>query len=100
MRGAFVDQGGLFSYIAPGARVPANHPLRKPNRKSLSGGTLTCAKLERSVARDPHRAHPPPSHLPAAAIAFLRAGLLAMRTGSLIKSGTPTFSTPVVRRPP
>src|SRR6266566_1770120 len=27
MRGAFVDQGGLFSYIAPEARVPANHPL-------------------------------------------------------------------------
>src|SRR6266480_5268440 len=29
MRGAFVDQGGLFSYIAPEARVPASHPLRK-----------------------------------------------------------------------
>ena len=29
MRGAFVDQGGLFSYIAPEARVPADHPLRK-----------------------------------------------------------------------
>jgi transposase len=29
MRGAFVDQGGLFSYIAPEARVPANHPSRK-----------------------------------------------------------------------
>jgi hypothetical protein len=29
MRGAFVDQGGLFSYIAPEAQVPANHPLRK-----------------------------------------------------------------------
>src|SRR6476619_6119261 len=29
MRGAFVDQGGLCSYIAPEARVPANHPLRK-----------------------------------------------------------------------
>ena len=29
MRGRFVDQGGLFSYIAPEARVPANHPLRK-----------------------------------------------------------------------
>jgi transposase len=29
MRGAFVDQGGLYSYIAPEARVPANHPLRK-----------------------------------------------------------------------
>src|SRR4029077_10274451 len=29
MRGTFVDQGGLFSYIAPEARVPASHPLRK-----------------------------------------------------------------------
>src|SRR5881409_4011133 len=29
MRGAFVDQGGLFSYVAPEARVPANHPLRE-----------------------------------------------------------------------
>ena len=29
MRGAFVDQGGLFSYISPEARVPTDHPLRK-----------------------------------------------------------------------
>ena len=29
MRGRFTDQGGLFSYIAPYKRVPANHPLRK-----------------------------------------------------------------------
>ena len=29
MRGAFVDQGGLFSYIAPEARVRTSHPLRK-----------------------------------------------------------------------
>ena len=29
MRGAFADQGGLFSYISPEARVPRNHPLRK-----------------------------------------------------------------------
>ena len=29
MRGRFTDQGGLFSYIAPDRRVPANHPLRK-----------------------------------------------------------------------
>jgi transposase len=29
MRGAFEDQGGMFSYISPEARVPANHPLRK-----------------------------------------------------------------------
>lgn len=29
MRGRFEDQGGLFSYISPEARVRANHPLRK-----------------------------------------------------------------------
>src|SRR4051794_14976613 len=29
MRGRFTDQGGLFSYIAPDKRVPANDPLRK-----------------------------------------------------------------------
>jgi hypothetical protein len=29
MRGVFSDQGRLFSYISPEARVPANHPLRK-----------------------------------------------------------------------
>src|ERR1700676_3552238 len=29
MRGVFADQGGLFSYISPEARVPPNHPLRK-----------------------------------------------------------------------
>jgi hypothetical protein len=30
MRGKFADQGGLFSYIAPDKRVPANHPLLPP----------------------------------------------------------------------
>jgi hypothetical protein len=29
MRGAFEDQGGLFSYISPEARIAASHPLRK-----------------------------------------------------------------------
>jgi transposase len=29
MRGAFEDQGKLFSYISPEARVPTSHPLRK-----------------------------------------------------------------------
>ncbi len=28
MRGAFLDQGKLFSYLSPEARVPASHPLR------------------------------------------------------------------------
>lgn len=29
MRGKFEDQGGLFSYVSPEARVPKDHPLRK-----------------------------------------------------------------------
>ena len=29
MRGRFQDQGGIFSYIQPEKRIPANHPLRK-----------------------------------------------------------------------
>jgi len=29
MRGAFVDQGRLFSYLSPETRVPMSHPLRK-----------------------------------------------------------------------
>src|SRR5438128_9764137 len=29
MRGCFRDQGGLFSYILPEARVPPGHPLRQ-----------------------------------------------------------------------
>lgn len=34
MRGVFEDQGGLFSYISPEARIPASHPLR--NIRELS----------------------------------------------------------------
>ena len=28
MRGKFEDQGGMFSYVSPEARVPKDHPLR------------------------------------------------------------------------
>jgi transposase len=44
MRGRFEDQGGLFSYIQPEKRIPANHPLRKVRElvrevlKELSSG--------------------------------------------------------------
>ncbi len=47
MRGAFVDQGGLFSYIAPEARVPPNHPLR--NIRELVRDVL--GELNRSLGR-------------------------------------------------
>lgn len=29
MRGRFRDQGGMFSYVSPEARVPTSHPLRR-----------------------------------------------------------------------
>ena len=47
MRGAFADQGGLFSYISPEARVPANHPLRKV--RELVRDVLS--ELNRSLGR-------------------------------------------------
>jgi transposase len=47
MRGAFVDQGRLFSYISPEARVPANHPLR--NIRELVRDVL--GELNRSLAK-------------------------------------------------
>ena len=59
MRGTFVDQGGLFSYIAPEARVPANHPLRKIRelvRDVL--GELTCS-LGRLYASEGRPSIPP-----------------------------------------
>ena len=47
MRGGFVDQGRLFSYIAPEARVPANHPLRAI--RALVRDVLP--ELDRSLSR-------------------------------------------------
>ena len=47
MRGTFGDQGGLFSYVSPEARVPAGHPLRKI--RGLVRDVLS--ELSRSFAR-------------------------------------------------
>src|SRR5258705_12949695 len=47
MRGRFTDQGGLFSYIAPDKRVPANHPLRKVRELVRDG----LRDLNRSLGR-------------------------------------------------
>ena len=54
MRGAFEDQGGLFSYISPEARVPPNHPLRKIRefvREVLSELNHSLGKLYASEGR-------------------------------------------------
>jgi transposase len=47
MRGAFADQGRLFSYISPEARVPVNHPLRAV--RALVRDVL--AELDRTFSR-------------------------------------------------
>ncbi|MEJ2432923.1 MAG: IS5 family transposase [Pseudolabrys sp.] len=47
MRGAFEDQGKLFSYVSPEARVPANHPLRRI--RALVRDVL--GELNRSLSR-------------------------------------------------
>jgi transposase len=54
MRGTFVDQGRLFSYISPEARVPANHPLRRVRilvRDVLSELNRSFGKLYSSEGR-------------------------------------------------
>jgi len=47
MRGAFLDQGRLFSYVSPEARIPTNHPLRAI--RALAREVL--AELNRSLSR-------------------------------------------------
>jgi len=54
MRGAFEDQGGLFSYISPEARIPTSHPLRKIRelvREVLSELNRSFGKLYASEGR-------------------------------------------------
>jgi hypothetical protein len=54
MRGRFEDQGGLFSYISPEKRVPANHPLRKIRtllREVLNELTHSLGRLYASEGR-------------------------------------------------
>jgi transposase len=54
MRGKFHDQGGLFSYISPEARVPMNHPLRKIRdlvREVLGDLSRSLGKLYASEGR-------------------------------------------------
>src|ERR1700753_935004 len=47
MRGTFEDQGRLFSYISPDARVPGDHPLRKIREL----GRDVLGELNRSLSR-------------------------------------------------
>jgi transposase len=54
MRGKFQDQGGLFSYVSPEARVPPNHPLRQVRelvREVLGDLSRSLGKLYASEGR-------------------------------------------------
>jgi transposase len=54
MRGRFRDQGGLFSYLSPEARMPAEHPLRQIRelvRAVLKDLSHSFAKLYSSEGR-------------------------------------------------
>ena len=54
MRGRFRDQGGLFSYLSPEARVPAKHPLRQIRelvRTVLKELSISFGKLYSSEGR-------------------------------------------------
>src|ERR1700712_5728249 len=59
MRGAFADQGGLFSYISPEARVPANHPLRKIRELVRDVLSELNRSLGRLYASEGHPSIPP-----------------------------------------
>ena len=78
MRGAFVDQGGLFSYVVPEARVPVNHPLRKIRelvRDVLGELNRTLRKLYASEGRPSI----PPEQLLSALLLQVFYGILSER---------------------
>ena len=59
MRGAFVDQGRLFSYISPEARVPKSHPLRKIRELVRDVLSELSRSLEKLYAREGRPSVPP-----------------------------------------
>jgi hypothetical protein len=72
MRGRFWDQGGLFSYLSPEARVPPRHPLRQIRelvRTVLKELSVNFGKLYSSEGRP---SIPPEQLLCLAAASLLR----------------------------
>ena len=72
MRGRFRDQGGLFSYIAPDRRVPADHPLRRV--RELVGDVLKelSPSLGRLYSREGRPSIPPEQLLSALLLQILQ----------------------------
>ena len=92
MRGRFEDQCGLFSYVSPEARVPANHPLRKI--RALVRDVL--GELNRSLGRHYASESLDPSRAIAERIAA--AGVLRHSVGTPIDGATGLQSfVPLVR---
>jgi len=59
MRGGFRDQGGLFSYLSPEARVAADHPLREVRRLVRDVLTQLSSSLGRLYASEGRPSVPP-----------------------------------------
>lgn len=49
MRGKFEDQGGLFSYVSPEARMPKDHPLRNIRELVRDGSWRSQPDIERAI---------------------------------------------------
>jgi transposase len=71
MRGVFQDQGGLFSYVSPGSRVPAGHPLRKIRELVRDVLKELSRSFARLYARDGRPSVPPEQLLSALLIQAL-----------------------------
>ncbi len=54
MRGRLVDQSGLFSYVDPEQRIPAERPLRKIRALDLWTGKRRRSAID-GQARAPYR---------------------------------------------
>lgn len=82
MRGADVQQGGLFSYVSVESRIPANHPLRAV--RALLDETL--ASMSRDFDRvyaEGGRSSVPPERLVRALVLQV---LYSIRSGRLIEA--------------
>ena len=71
MRGVFRDQGGLFSYVSPESRVPADHPLRRIRELVRDVLLELNRKFTRLYARDGRPSVPPEQLLSALLIQAL-----------------------------
>lgn len=81
MRGADVQQGGLFSYVSVESRIPANHPLRAVPALLDEALAAMSRDFDRVYAEDGRRCAsgltPAPTAPPRSASMHCRAGYTA-----------------------